>query len=248
MGYITDDEVIGAWDPAQTIPAAADINASIDLFSKFIDRVTRQWFEPRTLTVYLDGNGGNTIYLPVPVISITSMYTNSDFTNALETTEYAVYSDVGFEDDRRNPRISLVSEDSDFFARVANDNLNHYPGPTFWKGRRNIKLVGSFGFVEPGTPPTTPVMIKRACMKLVLRDLKNPVGNAGSSSAISRIVAPVPVGPILMESTDHHQIMYSNPKVGSLRAGSVAITGDSEVDAILALYKGPMLLGVSSRR
>ena len=248
MGYITDDEVIGAWDPDQTAPAAADINASIEWVSKFIDRVTRQWFEARTLTVFLDGNGGNTLYLPIPIISVTSLYTNGDFTNAVDTTEYAVYSSVGLEDDRRNPRISLISENADFFARIANESLNVYPGATFRRGRQNVKIVGSFGFVEPGTPPTTPSMIKRACMKLVLRDLKNPVGNAGSSSASETTTTPAPIGPILMESTDHHQIMYSNPRMGAMRTGNLSVTGDNEVDAILALYKGPLLIGSSSRR
>jgi hypothetical protein len=227
MAYIDYDDVVRVC--GDNPPEKPAVDASIAWNSAFIDRTTRQWFESRSLTVYLDGSGSRTILLPVPVISLTSLSIKdeSGTWELIASTEYAIYSALGLVDERRNPRIALISR-------------------TFPERNQNIKLVGTFGFVEATTPVTTPPMIQRACLKLVLRDLQNPVGNASSGTVSSGSSSSAPVGPIQMENTDGHQIMYAVPRMGTLRSGTISVTGDAEVDSILALYRGPILIGASS--
>lgn len=223
--YIAVDDVIKVWT-GTTTPAPLDIETSIAWISEFIDRTTRQWFESRTLTVYLDGNGSDTLLLPVPVISVTSLHINGDFDSALTTDDYFVYSSKGLKDERRNPRIRLAEE-------------------VFAAGRQNTKIVGAFGFVDAAGSPavyTTPPGIRRACLKMVLHDLQNPIGGGSVGGGAPARAA----GPVLMETVDRHQVMYSAPRMGTVRAGTFAVTGDTEVDAILASYRAPLLIGASS--
>jgi hypothetical protein len=217
MGYIDIDTVVQAWTGSRPKPEDSEIEAKIKWASAFIDRATRQWFEARTITAYLDGNGTKLLQLPVPVISLTSLYINGDFDNVLASTEYAVYSSEGLTDERRNPHICLLNT-------------------IFRTGNQNIKLVGSFGFMDTeGANKVTPTMIKAACLRIVLREF-------GHSSAL----VTHPLGPVMMENTDGHQVMYATPRFGSLRPGNMAITGDPQIDNVLALYKGPVLVCASS--
>jgi len=216
-----------------TLPMADDakITATIAMWQQFIESQTGQWFESRSLTLLLDGTDSDTLFLPVPAISISALYINNDFVNALAAATYSLYLGT-FPDYRRNPRVKLVSVDQEniFMPPPGRGRLR----ASFIYGKQNQKMVGAFGFVE--ADGTTPLMIKRALLKLVVSKV-TPLAGAGSGSSSA-------AGPVTTEMTDGHMRVYSTLVKASVKPGSNPITGDSEVDAILAMYKRPIAVGV----
>jgi hypothetical protein len=144
------------------------LTALIEEAGSTIDRITGWFFEPRSLTLRLDGRGTPSLEPPVPPIALDRL--------ALDTTELSLDpADLvvvgapvapGFD----APRISLTR------------------GRTFPKGTANVTAEGLWGFTEPdGTPEgRTPLEIRRACMLLVLRSLPLLANDDSSGEARSR--------------------------------------------------------------
>lgn len=235
MAYITVQDVR---DAGVTVAMASDaqVNASILMNQQFIERSCRQWFEPRTITAFVDGNSSDTLHLFVPIISVASMRIN-DNTNDLDPTQYKVYNGRDFPDDRHNPRIKLVRGNTDIFA-------NPFGGErpfVFRKGRQNQRIEGVFGYTEPDG--STPELIQRALLVLVIEKLANPlVGDPVVD------LPPGPTGNILRETTDGHTVQYTFVKFGDTRAGFSGYTMNREVLTILNMYKGPIGVKVASAR
>lgn len=235
-GYIT---VQNARDAGVT-PAMGDdpvVQAAIGRWSDFIDEECRQWFESRNLTVLVDGNGTDIIFLPVPIISVSALYINDGLTTAISTDDYVIYSGVEMPDDRRNPRIRLKPTTSIF------GSTSIVTPPRFVRGRQNQKIVGAFGYLNKDSE--TPSLIQQVCLKLVIREFRNPANYSGSSGS-SGGSSSGPVGPIASETTDRHTIRYATPQITGMRMGSLSITGDPWIDAILTRFKGPKPIAVSS--
>ena len=131
-----------------------------------IDRITGWFFEPRTLTLRMDGRGAPSLEPPVPSIELDRL--------AIDAVELSLAPDdlvvvgapvaPGFD----APRLTLTR------CRV------------FPKGRGNVTGDGLWGYTEDdGTPHgRTPLEIRRACMLLVLRSL--PLLGDGDSSGEAR--------------------------------------------------------------
>jgi hypothetical protein len=233
MPYATVTDLRAEGVPTEI--ADAQIQPAIDRWSQFIDRACRQFFEAKTLTVDLDGNDSHILFLPFPIISVTSLYLNGQFTTALGTSSYTVYNGrtTGGQDDRKNPKIRLVRASSSIYEVP---RLNPH-GPVFLKGNRNQRIVGSFGYTE--SDGSTPLLIKRAVMKLTVKSLKN---GAGLWDELEN--PPVPGGGVMSETTDGHTITYDAFRINPSRPGLSGITGDQEVDRILDLYKAPLAMSV----
>jgi hypothetical protein len=183
----------------------------ITIWSAYVDRACRQWFEARTLDARLDGNDSDTLFLPVPVIELTS--------------RYFVYNGRSLPDDRQNPRVKLLSQDyRDIFrSRVY--------GQKFVRGKQNQRLVGSFGFVEQDG--STPELIKRAVIKLVISNAPTVAEKQGES------------GPVAFEMTDGHSIQYVTAEKLGFKSSGFAVTKDAEVDQILSMYRAPIGMAVT---
>lgn len=145
MAYCTVQEIR---DEGITPEQADDtrLTALIDLATAYIDGITRQWFEPRAMTITLDGNGSETLLLPVFPIEVVSVTVDGQV-----ITDYKVYNRF-FPDDRRNPKI--------------------YRDAGWPEGRQNISIEGTWGFVDKvGAQYLTPAMIKQVAKRLVIREL-----------------------------------------------------------------------------
>lgn len=123
----------------------ARITMLIALATGYIELITRRWFEPRTLTLKLDGQGHDTIWLPAPILEITAVKVDG---TAARDSDLTVYDRL-MPDDRGNPKI-VYSEG-------------------FHKGKQNVEISGSFGYTEANG--STPALIRQAAKKLVIREL-----------------------------------------------------------------------------
>ena len=106
-------------------------------------------------------------------------------------------------------------------------------GRRFPKGQGNVTVSGLWGFTEQdGTANgRTPLAIRRACLMLALRNLE-PLGDDASFDARSRWR--------IIEERTRDQAYKLNPL-----SASTTLTGDPDVDALLAPYVRPSPLGAA---
>jgi hypothetical protein len=107
-------------------------------------------------------------------------------------------------------------------------------GRRFPYGRGNVVAEGLWGFTEDdGTPEgRTPLAIRRACMLLALRNLA-PLADDASFEARSR-------WRIVEERTRDQSY-----RLDAVKQAARQLTGDPEVDALLAPYVRPSPLGAA---
>lgn len=208
--------------------------SSIELWQALLERACRQWFVPKTMVLSVDGTDSDALHFGVPIIAVDYIKLNRD-TNELDEELYKVYNSTTYPDDRRNPRIKLVSpsEYKDIYTAPV-----RYGRLWFRKGRQNQEIKGTFGFVEADM--STPKLIKRALLKLVIEKLTKPVYVPSSSSA--PVPPPPIIGNILEETTDGHKIKFgvAGAEVGKRSPYMVGITDDQEIIEIIKMYKAPI--------
>lgn len=95
---------------------------------------TNRNFELRSVTMLVDGQGENYVFLPVAINSISAISETDEGSIAL--SEVMIYNRE-IPDDRGNPRI----------VRLAG---------TFPKGNQNVSITGIFGYVDPDSPDKFP--------------------------------------------------------------------------------------------
>jgi len=186
----------------------------------FIEMQTRQWFEPRTKTVRVEGKNSNVYFFPVPIISISAIRINDESASS-DLNAFEIFSGV---DNRRNPRIKIKSSSSSIY--------NESNGRAFVRAAYT-EFDGSYGFVEEDG--STPRQIKKAALKLSINYINN---SAASGSSL------VGVGAVKREKVDLHEKEYFQPDdVTGGPSGSVS--GDIEVDRILRMFRGPTSIGTT---
>lgn len=187
----------------------------IKIWSEFIDRQTRNFFLPRSETRDVDGNGTKILWFQNPIVSVSELYINDQFSALVDTDQYHVYVE------KRNSRIKLQSDEVSIF--VGTGSLRR-DTTIFEVGEVNQRVVGVFGWVDSnGFPPD---MIRYALKKLVARGVPK-LSTSGSST---------PAGPIVEIEVDRQRIEYADSLVGS-KAWSVS--QDPEVDQIIAMHRAP---------
>jgi len=219
-----------------TVEMASDatVLSYIETWQAFLERACRQWFNPRSLILEVDGNDSDTLFLGVPVISVDYIQVNESGEN-LDPGLFRVYNSRTYPDDRHNPRIALkrsIEYSSIFTAPLTLGELK------FRKGRKNQVVKGVFGYTE--ADGTTPKLIKRALLKLVIEKLGTPVFS--NPAVPSTIPAPPPIlGSLTSETTDGHSIEYDSALDTTTRKfGLSGMTGDPEVLDIVKLYRAPL--------
>lgn len=209
--YCTVDEIHDEGVPLEADggPGDADILALIQLYSTAIDKVTRCFFAPRTMTLYLDGSGHNVLFMPFPIINVTEVEVNllpgpdPRSGSVLSEDEFTVYNrDVV--NDKRNPRIELVRGGGSIFAGT-------YRG-LFRASTLNQKVTGTFGWLEGGD---TPKFIKQACKRLVIRNLGKLATGDGGPATWGGGGSAVSAWGVEKEVTDRHSISYTDAKAGA---------------------------------
>jgi hypothetical protein len=214
-----------------------EVLAQIELWQAMIERICRQWFVPKILTMSIDGTDSDAIHFGVPIIDIEYIRINGS-TVDLDTSYYKVYSGVQYPDDRRNPRIKLIN--STDITDIYSSPLS-YSNLKFRKGRQNTEIKGTFGFVD--SDGLTPKPIKRALLKLVIEKMINPLYTSTGVATLS--VPPLISGLIQEEVTDGHKIKYTSQQILPRKASPFSgITSDQEIIDILNYFRAPV--GVAS--
>ncbi len=165
MSYIAINDIRdeGISDPPYTDQW---ITARISLAQKFIETVTRRFFEKRTaITLVLDGRGHDTLWLPIPPVSVTAITKVAVADVEVDSADYKVIMPE-FPDGRNNPKLVKVSG--------------------LWTaGEGNVEVTGDFGYVEKDG--TTPPLIRDACKRIVVAFLPKISDVEGQRA--SRIIA-----------------------------------------------------------
>jgi len=194
-------------------------------WQKWFEARVGQWFTPKDLELEFDGNGSRVLWLPVPIIDVTALYINDDFTNAVDTDNYTVYNRYVPDDDRKNPRIKLKRSTTDIFSAAS--------GYKFVAGDLNQKVVGSFGYIEEDG--SVPYGVWRAIIQLVVTTME--VLSDGDIDAMRS-------GRVIEEVTDRHRIEFSS-LWDDIQQWSP--TGLTDVDNALAMYRKPAYVGTPRR-
>jgi len=195
----------------------------IDLASRYIDEVTGRFFEAREMTLDLDGRGSAVLQLGVPIIAISDLSLLGDAGETeIDTGDCRVYNRhltqrLTSPDDRENPKIALVGG-----------------GRVFPEGHQNVRLEGLFGYTEHDGSPAgrTPRLIREVCKKLVIREMPL-LGDAGGRDDAQRRSR------LISEKTRDQSYRLANPKTTG------AMTGDTEIDTVLAMFTRPMEVGAA---
>lgn len=221
-----------------TVEQASDarLGALIDEACRFIDRATGQWFDARARTFSFDGSGGEAVLLRVPVIAVSSIVMDGSLVSPEEYVIYNRHISEGLTepDDRKDPRIMRKNAlSSRAFAG------------SFARGRQNIVITGVFGYTDPERPwggitqGIVPPGIQRLCMLLVIRNLALLTdAEHGFSVNASRL---------LSESTREQSYSLSAASQSG-RGFAADITGDPEIDGLIALFKAPVAMGSTRGR
>jgi len=235
MGYCTLADV-----RAEGLPVSVADNARVlDLIEKqsaVIDRVTGWWFEPRALTMKLDGRDTPFLHLAAPAIEVTEVRrvwrgTDPDTTYVIDSDDYVVYS-YDLPGHRFNPHLRLISSADNALVLAAGMATE-----TWVKGALNYEVDGTFGFLEDDGAGgyQTPSEITEACILLVLHNATPKWDQlSGNDLAYS----------LRTGDLRSHQVQGRSASWGgSTSAGSA--TGLKEADRILAKYRSQIGVAVA---
>lgn len=223
LGYITVDELRAEGLTDTTKYTDAFLNSRIQYNTKLIENYCGRWFEARDIILDVDGPGAYQMQLEFPIVNIKEV--------TLLDREFPVTQVFTFELDdlvvyNRHITMRLMEPDDREDPRIANV---YFP-----KGRQNIRINGTFGYTE--ADGSTPFMIKRALMLMVIRDKELLASNRRNASLLRGLS-----GRLQSESTDGHSYSLAVPTPSA--GQSPYFTGDEEIDHILHSFVRPMKLG-----
>ena len=237
-------------DEGVTTTEASDtfLAARIATASRYIDRATGRFFEPRKMTLLLDGAGHHDLWLQQPIIYIESITLISTSTTSPETPVsadlYRVYNrhlSQGLikPDDRDNPRIELIRGEDILSVYYSGAVLTDQLGEFLWPiGTQNVRVVGFFGYTDADGTATgaTPDNIKHVCKLLTYRNLPKITDIDEREDRSQRFR-------ITKQKTRDQEIQMTRHVRGGTPEGP--FTGDFEIDEILLSYRRPMELGAA---
>jgi len=212
------------------------------LATQYVDRMTGRFFEPRPMTVALDGSGGRTQLLGHPILAVRDVkllvaYPAEIGELPVTPSFFRVYNrhltqGLLDPDDRENPRLEFFHE-SDLLGVQSTPAASLGLGSLVWqRGVQNVIVDGLFGYTDPDGSPVgrTPDLIRHVTKLLVLRELPamTDIARREDRQQRWRIVA--------------ERTRDQSYNLDPLRFQG-AFTGDPAIDSILANFQRPPHLG-----
>lgn len=215
------------------------LHKAINKQSTRLERLLSRHFEPRYMTVKVDGEGQSILHLQEAAIAVEKVEsahkdaTQGDVLVTYGAESYRVYNrhldgDLSW-DDRRDPKIELTGDlnyESSFIPPATS-----YIWPS---GDLNIWITGVFGYTDPqpslAVPGTgvgrTPEELSDVVMTLIVRELQDPT--------YTSLGIHYP-GSITRQETRDQKAAYSGGATGAF----AGITGDPLLDAVLMRFLPP---------
>lgn len=209
MSYAT---LVQARAEGITLQQADDprLQSLLDDASRFLDDATGWWFSPRALTLRLDGTGDDWLVLPAPPVALTSVTLDGA---ALLLSDVVADGTPGTWPDRRSAPQLLRAVGC------------------WTSGRRNVVVVGSFGYVEADLVSPPPA-VRDACLRLAVRNLARLADAEGQAERRA--------GEVFRETTDGHSYELAGVLPGAAGAWRRnGLTGDPDVDRTIERYRRP---------
>lgn len=131
---------------------------ALSIAGQFLETATHTFFEPRALTMGIDGKDGSLLHMEHAIVAIESVTIDGSL---LDATNLVVYNRP---DDRKNPKLARKSG-------------------SWRRGRQNIEVLGVFGCVGPdgGIHP----LARQATKLLAMREL-DPIKSDARSDTRNR--------------------------------------------------------------
>jgi hypothetical protein len=182
MAYATIEDLRGEGFSAEEMPDDRTQHALAEA-SAVIDSVTGQFFEPRPLTLVLEGRGARSLWLPFPVIRVDELVVDGE----------------PWPGDMRD----LVVLGAPVVPGTDGPRITRLRGE--FRLRATVVISGLWGYTEPdgtalGRPP---LAIRRACLLLVTR-LAPPLADDASIEARQR-------AQVIEERTRDQSFKLANP-------------------------------------
>ena len=158
MAYITIDDLR---DEGFDACGHSDrrMQKAITQAEKFVERITGRWFEPRELTIDLDGQRTFEQLVEFPIIDVFELRhvaNDGSATEIVPVGEYALFNrhvrqGLLQPDDRENARISFKRFEDDILVRPPTGAASAFPefSRFFDKNFQNVRVFGLFGFTDP---------------------------------------------------------------------------------------------------
>jgi hypothetical protein len=220
---------------AEGVPASvseARILEKIELAEEYIERRCKWWFEARALTLKLNGTARPYLYMPAPIVSITSVTVAEPYSafaiNAISLDELSIFNRVPWlngVDDRWNPK--LVFKPAPQAALLIQGDLTTRRLPVWTEGVQNVTIQGTFGFIDQDG--LAPLAVRTACRRLVIRELRLLADHEVDDAKRAKLIT--------QETTDSHSYTLEN---AGFSAGAL---GDPEIDRPLWRYTKPNFIG-----
>lgn len=199
MAYITVTDLLSEGVTLEDYGNENYLNARIVAAQEFIEQVTGRFFEKRdNYVLRLDGRGHDTLFLPVPPASANSITEVTVSDDVLDSSLYE-YPFTKNPDSRYNPILLRI-------------------GGTWPSGTLNVKITGSFGFIEEDE--TTPPLIKDLCKRIVMWNIR-PLSE--TAEANKRDIVEEQLG-------DYRYRLREKASRGG-------VFGDGYIDSLLTMYK-----------
>lgn len=206
---------------------------TIARMSRYIEQTTQQFFEPRYMTFRESGRGTQALHLSQVVIGAEQIeFPYSIIRIPVDTTAYVVYNrhleGLLSPDDRQCPKIEVFYGRTEILIGLGN----------FSSGKLNVKVTGVFGYTEfDGSPfGRTPELLRRACVMLVLRDIKRLTDASREDSTKGYRITS-------QNTRDQGYSMGGLGEAGGARLRG--FTGDPEIDSLLACFVRPVSMGAA---
>lgn len=241
MGYVSVDDMRDVYGVTETAVDDTLLEVLIEQASRLIDTWTGWWFEPREMTLRLDGSGNPCMVTGIPICRVDEVRVlDGDFgpaSSVVEASVYRVYnrhlSGMTRPDDRQYARIELARFGD---PRPVLSSLGYWP-----EGRQNVEVDGAFGYTDRDPEGdvdegVTPKAIAYATALVIIRILR--AGTPASDVEAWNESAAAAGGIQSLRTRDQSMTFF-----GGLRSGQGGVasfpSGDPEVDRILLPYVRP---------
>ncbi|MGV3526540.1 MAG: hypothetical protein ACO1RX_20145 [Candidatus Sericytochromatia bacterium] len=193
------------------------VESALAFAAEYIERICSQFFEPRSEAREYDGTGGSLLVLDTPLLTLSKLEWQefSESWTAQPVRDFAVYNRIP--QDQHYPRIAIKD--------TGNHSIQSRQLGVFPEGTLNIRVTGSWGFVEKNDDGSfrVPLLINKVCKILAVAWIDNT--GDGSLMAVLKSYG------FTEEQTKTHRYKLS----AAMADGT--LTGIGIIDSILLMFK-----------